>query len=68
MMDLRHLALILDAGHQKAREWAGPTDAALVVAALAAMTEVAVQYAQHPEGDVIRALAEDFAALADRYE
>lgn len=66
-MDLRHLALILDAGHKKAREWAGPTDAALV-SALSAMTEMAVYYAQRPDGVPLIPVDDDFAALAARYE
>jgi hypothetical protein len=63
-MDLRHLALILDAGAQKAREM---EDAALH-ASLSAMTEMAVHYALHPDGGSPFSLRRDFADLADRYQ
>lgn len=66
-MDLRHLALILDAGRRKARDWAGPSDAALV-SALSAMTKMACYYARYPNGGTLIPVDDDFAALAARYE
>lgn len=63
-MDLRHLALILDAG----RKAADSIEDAGLSAALGHMTEVAVFYALHPEGDGAINLADDFADLAERHQ
>lgn len=66
-MYLRHLAVILDTGHQYAKKWAGPGDAALV-AALSAMTEMAVHYAAQPDGGTLFPIDEEFTKLAERYQ
>jgi hypothetical protein len=66
-MDLRHLAVILNAGREHANKLAGPADAALV-SALTAMTELAVHYAAQPDGGTLFPIDEEFAKLAERYQ
>lgn len=63
-MDLRHLALILDAGSKAAADLDDPA----LSHALAHMTELAVAFAQSPDGGDLFPVGDWFAELADRYQ
>jgi NMD protein affecting ribosome stability and mRNA decay len=61
VVDLRHLAIILDQGSKTAEKW---QDAALS-RALGDMAEVAVQLHLDPDGSLFN-VEQDFAALVER--
>ncbi len=60
---MRHLALILDAGRKAAEDLEAPG----LSHALAHMTELAVIFAEQPDGGSVYPVDEIFAELAERH-